>query len=171
LAALYGHIEVVELLIKAGADISIQNIYGQTALDVARNKRRENIAALILQTQKDQLAREQRAQYTQELLQKTPLAAELASEIAGYLAAPIKEQRESLDAYAQTILKQIGDALEMERAKDATSQATNTLLEMHEAVTQDRELINQQITEERLIPIQDRLTQNYQKLLEIRSKQ
>jgi len=47
IAAALGHVNVVKMLLKAGANITIKDRYSVTALDIAQNRRQGKIAKLI----------------------------------------------------------------------------------------------------------------------------
>ena len=49
LAAMWGHLDAVDLLIKAGADVNIANDYGITPLHYAAEKNQYDIAKMLLE--------------------------------------------------------------------------------------------------------------------------
>ncbi|KAI9268192.1 ankyrin repeat-containing domain protein [Phascolomyces articulosus] len=53
IAASAGHLPVVESLVKHGADVSLQNEGGQTALHYAASKNRIDIVKLLLENKAD----------------------------------------------------------------------------------------------------------------------
>ncbi|MDR1236263.1 MAG: ankyrin repeat domain-containing protein [Holosporaceae bacterium] len=47
-AALQGHLNVVKLLVGVGANIKVRNLFGDTALDIAKKTGKENVAEFLI---------------------------------------------------------------------------------------------------------------------------